>query len=253
MSMKPEQNRGPWLAPPEFLFLGAVMLCWALFVIWLGKDTSWDFRNYHWYIPYAFLNGRSGLDVSVAHQATYYNPFLDIPFYLLATHTRSWIALGVLGAVQGANIVPLYIIARSVLNIPQKQLVSGAVALLCVTGGLNVGLTGATYYDNVLSLLLLSGLALVVVTRQALRDGPLGRVWLVCGAAGLLVGSAVGLKLPEAPFAIGLAAAALAIPGSLGHRLTRIGAVALGGFLGAGIFAGYWFLKLYRETGNPLF
>ncbi|HTK80182.1 MAG TPA: hypothetical protein VL286_07045 [Rhizomicrobium sp.] len=253
MSMKPEQNRGPWLAPPEFLFLGAVMLCWALFVIWLGKDTSWDFRNYHWYIPYAFLNGRSGLDVSVAHQATYYNPFLDIPFYLLATHTRSWIALGVLGAVQGANIVPLYIIARSVLNIPQKQLVSGAVALLCVTGGLNVGLTGATYYDNVLSLLLLSGLALVVVNRQALRDGPLGRVWLVCGAAGLLVGSAVGLKLPEAPFAIGLAAAALAIPGSLGHRLTRIGAVALGGFLGAALFAGYWFLKLYRETGNPLF
>ena len=54
-----------------------------------------------------------GFDVAVAHQASYYNPFLDIPFYWLATHTHSWIALGVLGAAQGANVVPLYLIARS--------------------------------------------------------------------------------------------------------------------------------------------
>ena len=48
------------------------------------------------------------MDVAVAHQASYYNPYLDIPFYWLATHTRAWVALGVLGAAQGANIVPLY-------------------------------------------------------------------------------------------------------------------------------------------------
>ena len=59
----------------------------------LGKDTSWDFRNYHWYAPYALLNHRMGIDVAVAHQASYYNPYLDIPFYWLATHTRAWIAL----------------------------------------------------------------------------------------------------------------------------------------------------------------
>ena len=53
------------------------------------------------------------LDVAVAHQASYYNPFLDIPFYWLATHTHAWIALGVLGAAQGANVVPLYLIARA--------------------------------------------------------------------------------------------------------------------------------------------
>ena len=29
-----------------------------------------------------------GFDVAVAHQATYYNPLLDIPFYWLATHTH---------------------------------------------------------------------------------------------------------------------------------------------------------------------
>src|ERR1700742_3808208 len=73
------------LAPREWLFFAAVILFWAVFVVWMGKDTSWDFRNYHWYIPYAWLNDRMAMDVVVAHQASYYNPFLDIPFYLLAT------------------------------------------------------------------------------------------------------------------------------------------------------------------------
>jgi hypothetical protein len=51
-----------------------------------------------------------GIDVAVAHQASYYNPFLDIPVLLAGDPHPAWIALGVLGAVQGANVVPLYLI-----------------------------------------------------------------------------------------------------------------------------------------------
>ena len=86
--MPPSRTRdASGLAPREWLFLGLVILGWSLFVVALGKDMSWDFRNYHWYAPYAFLNGRMGFDVAVAHQATYYNPLLDVPFYWLASHT----------------------------------------------------------------------------------------------------------------------------------------------------------------------
>src|ERR1700742_3985917 len=112
----------PFLTSREWLFLGLTILFWAGFVVVLGKDTSWDFRNYHWYLPYAFLNGRLGFDVAVAHQASYYNPTLDIPFYLLATHTHSWLALAVLGAVQGANVVPLYLISREGLRLEDRKL-----------------------------------------------------------------------------------------------------------------------------------
>ena len=82
MSLPSADLRDFRLAPREWLFFAAVILFWAGFVILLGKDTSWDFRNYHWYAPYALLNHRMGIDVAVAHQASYYNPFLDIPFYL---------------------------------------------------------------------------------------------------------------------------------------------------------------------------
>jgi len=241
------------LVPQEWLFLALVILGWGMFVICLGKDQSWDFHNYHWYIPYAFLNGRLGFDISVAHQATYYNPLLDVPFYLLATHAPSWVALGTLGAVQGANVVPLYLMARSVLTIEPRRLTAAILTLLCMTGGLTISLSGTTYYDTVMSLFVLGALALVIVWRETLRDGTLARGAMIAGTAGLLIGSAVGLKLPEAPFALGLAAALLLLPGDLKHRASRLGAATLGGVLGIAIFAGFWYVKMAHLTGNPLF
>jgi hypothetical protein len=241
------------LSGGEWAFLIAVVLGWAAFVVALGKDTSWDFRNYHWYIPYAFLNGRLGFDVAVAHQATYYNPLLDIPFYWLATHTRSWLALGVLGAVQGLNVIPLYILARESLQLEEKRLAAGALALLGTSGALTVSLYGTTYYDNVMSVFVLSALAIVIVKRETLRTGSLARTALIAGGAGVLCGMAVGLKLPEAPFALGFAVALIVLGGDLKHLATRLVAGGIGGALGAVLFAAYWMLKMDRLTGNPLF
>jgi len=248
-----DTTRSSWLAPQEWLFLGLIVLGWALFVISIGKDVSWDFRNYHWYAPYAFLNGRAALDIAVAHQATYYNPFLDIPFYLLATHTHSWIALGALGAMQGLNAFPLYLMARSILRIEEKRLVAGIVTLLCMTGGLSMSLSGTTYYDNIMSVFVLTGLALLITQRETLAAGSLARTAAIAGIAGLLTGSAVGLKLPEAIYAIGFAGALIALPGDLKHRSVRLIAGGIAGVIGVALFAGYWMVHLYHVTGNPLF
>ena len=241
------------LAPQEWLFLSLVVLFWSLFVVALGKDTSWDFRNYHWYIPYAFLNGRMGFDVAVAHQATYYNPLLDIPFYWLATHTRSWLALGVLGAVQGTNVIPLYLIVRQSVTLEEHKLAAGGLALMGVTGALTVSLYGTTYYDNVMSVLILSSVALVVTRRPALRDGPILIAARIAAAGGFLTGCAMGLKLPEAPFAIGFAAALIAVGGNAKQQAARLLAGGIGGIAGFALFSAYWMLRMQHLTGNPLF
>ncbi|MDE3114823.1 MAG: hypothetical protein KGL26_04400 [Pseudomonadota bacterium] len=237
----------------EWLFLGLVVVGWAVFVVALGKDMSWDFRNYHWYIPYAFLHGRMGFDIAVAHHATYYNPLIDIPFYLAAQHLPSWLALGLLGAAQGANVIPLYLIARSLLRIEQKKLVAGIAALLGITGGLGISLAGMTLYDNVMSLFALGGLALLIDRREILASGPLKQALAISAIAGFIVGSAVGLKLPEAPYALGFAAALATVPGDARRRMMRLFAGGAGGVLGVAVFAGYWFLHMAHVTGNPLF
>jgi hypothetical protein len=243
----------PFLSARELAFLTVTILFWAAFVIVLGKDTSWDFRNYHWYAPYAFLNHREALDVVVAHQASYYNPFLDIPFYWLATHTHAWIALGVLGAVQGANVVPLYLIAREGLRIPDAAIGAGALALLGQAGALTLSMFGTSYYDNVMSVFVLSGLAILVVCRERLRAGPPLRTAGLAGIAGLITGCAMGLKLPEMPFCVGFAAALLALGGSLRQQGVRLVAGGIAGLLGFVLFSAWWMLHIKALTGNPLF
>jgi len=248
---------GGRLTAREYAFLALSLLFWAGFVILVGKDTSWDFRNYHWYAPYALLNHRVGMDVAVAHQASYYNPYLDIPFYLIATHTRAWIALALLGAVQGANIIPLYLIGRSALNfnmtVSDTKFMAGALALLGLVGALTLTEFGTTYYDNVMSVFVLSGLALLVLKRDVLREGPLGTAAGISAVAGLITGAAMGLKLPEMPFCVGFAAGLVALGGDWKHQTARLiagGAAGVAGFL---IFSGPWMAYMYHLTGNPIF
>jgi hypothetical protein len=222
-------------------------------VVTRGKDTSWDFRNYHWYIPYAFLNHRLGFDIAVAHQATYYNPFLDTPFFLLATHVQAWLALGTLGAVQGASVIPIYFLCRSLLRVEPRRVAAAILALVSMLGSLTLYLAGSTYYDNVMSLFVLSGLALVITRRGELATGSLARGAPIAFLAALLTGGAVGLKLPEAPFALGFAATLAILPGDARHRTTRLLAGALGGVAGFVLFDGYWMAEMARLTGNPIF
>jgi hypothetical protein len=253
MTSVPAPTRSLRLAPAEVAWLAIVVFGWAIMVVARGKDMSWDFRNYHWYIPYAFLHGRLGFDIAVAHQATYYNPLLDTPFYLLATGLHAWLALGILGAIQGANIVPLYFLCRSLLRVEPRRLVAAILSLFSMLGSLTLYLAGATYYDNVMSVLVLSALAVVIAQRETLRSGNARQNALVATLGGILLGAAVGLKLPEAPFAAGFVAALAVLPGNAENRIARVAGAIAGGLLGFAIFEGYWMAEMLRLTGNPIF
>lgn len=255
--MTPTDRRPEALTAREYAFLGLSLLFWAGFVVLVGKDTSWDFRNYHWYAPYALLNHRMAIDVAVAHQASYYNPYLDVPFYLLATHASAWVALAVLGAVQGAVVIPLYLMGRSALRfnmtLSDTKFMAGALALLGTVGALTLTEFGTTYYDNVMSVFILSGLAILVVKRDVLREGPLSKAGGISAIAGLITGMAMGLKLPEMPFCVGFAGALIALGGSGKHQAVRLAAGGIAGLAGFMIFSGPWMLNMYQLTGNPLF
>src|SRR5512133_3483336 len=212
------------LSPAELAFLGVSLVIWTAYTVWLGKDTSWDFRNYHWYIPYQLLNGRMDIDIAVAHQGSYYNPLSDVPFYLLARYTTSWFAIAVLGLLQAANIVPLYLMARSSLRTADNALAAAALSFFAMTGGMTLTLYGTHYYDNVLSLFTLSGLAILVVRREEMATGSLFSIAKWCALGGFITGCAAGLKFPMAPFAMGFAAALIAVGGGRKQLITRLAA-----------------------------
>src|ERR1700761_3162780 len=112
--LPPSGHRSRRLA---LVILCLVPLAFGVLALWLGQDANWDLRNYHWYNAYAALNGRYGFDILPSQTPYFYNPALDVPFYLLATHVPARVAGFILGAVQGLNFVLLFMLAHATLVI----------------------------------------------------------------------------------------------------------------------------------------
>ena len=243
------------------LFL--VPVAFGILSLSYGQDANWDLRNYHWYNPYAFLGGRLGNDLGAAHIATFYNPVIDLPLYLIGMALPARAVGFVLGAVHGLNYVALFYVVRAALtgmgaiwpSIP-IGVTAAVVALVGVTGGGHLGLVGTTFNDNLVSLALLGAALVLGHAPQVWRDDPgsLGRAdvaWIM--GAGILVGGAVGLKLPTAPFAVGVCAAFLCVGGHFFRRVLCAFLFGLGVLLGFAIAGGPWMAMLWRDYGNPLF
>lgn len=215
-----------------------------------GRDVSWDFRNYHWYNPYAWLNDRSGIDMAVAHHATYYNPLADVPVFVAAQYAPTWLVGFAIGCVHGLNLVLLYWLARAATgaqSASREDWIAFAIAVIGTTGGMALILVGNSSNDMTMTLFVLAALLLLVRTGGAADNS-----WRFV-AAGLVCGMAVGLKLTMAPFAIGLAAGVLALAAPLRVRLKRLVLLGLGGVSGAALFGGAWGYTLWQQTGNPIF
>lgn len=214
----------------RFLPLALFLLAGGVASVAMGPDANWDLRNYHLYAPFAWANPRPADNLPAGIQ-TLFNPLPDLPFLALISTFNDWpwVVCFAMGLPAGLSAFLLWRLALSVLP-------AGLAALATlggVTGAAFISEIGTTFNDLTTAPLLLGALLL------------LGRGGV--GWAGLLGGLAVGLKLTNAPFALGLAAAALAGPRP---RLILLGAMGLLGTLAG---AGPWMLHIWTETGNPIF
>src|ERR1700682_469686 len=72
-----EMKKGLWTA----LFFCATS---CLVSLYLGQDINYDLKDYHFYNAWALWTGRWSQDLFAAGPATYFSPFLDVPYYLVA-------------------------------------------------------------------------------------------------------------------------------------------------------------------------
>lgn len=213
----------------------------------LGQDANWDLKNYHWYNPYALLTDRWLFDLS---PASYYNPAIDVPTYLAAQALSARTLTFILGLVHGLNFILLFALARaaSALSAGTRSILfAAAIAFVGMIGGGHIGILGTTFGDNVVSLFVFGSVLL------ALRAQTESRPTLVIIVAGVVMGIAVGLKLPMAVFAVGFCAALLFVAGPLHARFMLAFGFGIGVLFGIGISAGYWLWMMARDFGNPLF
>src|ERR1700733_10829175 len=150
--LPPPKHRARSLA---LFLLTLAPFAFGALALWLGQDANWDLRNYHWYNAYAFLNGRHDFDLLPSQTPYFYNPALDVPFYLLATHVPAKAAGFALGFAQGLNFTLLFMLAYAGLIIKNPRWTVGicaALAVLGMLGGGGIALIGTTFYDNITSL-----------------------------------------------------------------------------------------------------
>ncbi|HUY68111.1 MAG TPA: hypothetical protein VMV79_02275 [Alphaproteobacteria bacterium] len=250
--LPPKQHRARLIA---LALMGAAPFAFGALAIWLGQDANWDLRNYHWYNAYAFLHWRYGFDVLPSQMPWFYNPLLDVPYYLLASHVPAKVAAYALGFVQGLNFILLFMLAYVALkpfNAWGKVGVCAALAALGMLGGGGIALFGTTFYDNVTSLGLFLSALLLLCRFDELTAAPLRRAFWPAVLAGLPAGLMMGFKLPCVVFCLGFCLGILAAAPSRRGLLVAF-AFGIGILLGVAISDGWWMLYLQTHFGSPLF
>jgi len=238
------------------LVLLSGVIVFGLYAARLGCDLSWDLRNYHYYAPYAFLNGRVGFDLAPAQIQTYLNPLSFVPFYLAVEHLRP-IQTGLLfGGLHGISFGILFMIAH-MLFASARALPRFGIALACAVmgtaGPMFLRQLGTSYNDILIAPLVLAALLLYLrsLLAQGSSDRARGKRTLIL--AGLLMGIAAGLKLVFVVWLVAFAFAVFAVGHTWTGRFKSTGLFVIVSLLGFLVSRGYWMVLLWSKFKSPLF
>lgn len=225
------------------------LLC-GLVSLALGQDRNWDLRNYHLYNAYAWLNDRLSHDLAAAQLQSYFTPLLDVPYFWMATRWSAPSAGFVLGAFHGLAFAGAAAVAWRVLeHHPRRSRLAPLLALAGCAGAAFLSGLGNTMGDNATAVPVLAAIFLLLPQSGSDRANPLPRILL----AGVLLGAAVGLKLTNAPYAVGMGMAVMAFPPTRMSRLKAVVLLAGGALASFLVVAGPWFWSVWETFGNPLF
>lgn len=236
----------------------AEMLMPVLFGAWsvlLGTDTNWDLYNYHLYNAFAFLHNKLSIDFAPGGFQNFFNPMLDIPYFLALTHFPPRLVGFLMGVLHGLNFIILLNICRYILpNLPERDLYRLPLFLAiagCLTGNFLSEL-GNTMGDDSTSIFSL-GAVLVILYIWRSRSPTNTNTLVALIFSGILMGIACGLKLTNAIYAVAIFVGLLMIQISSQSRIKTAVIFGVNVLLGLSLSAGPWYYTMWHAFGNPLF
>lgn len=216
-------------------------------------DACYDMANYHIYGPFALLHDKLGRDLAPAQSQSYLPPLLDVPYYLLSRHIPSVGLLNALLAIpEAAALSLLFLITLRLADVKtvNARLTALVAVLFSATGAATYSVLATSMSDMIPCSLMLAGVW-ALISRE---DDGRRLDWRAALAAGLLVGTALGLKLTLSYAAAGFVVGLLAWRGLPAVARVRLAAVfGLGAGLAMVVVVGWWWWRLYAFSGNPMF
>ena len=214
-----------------------------------GVDRSADMRNYHIYNPWAFLNNRMSVDIMPADIQSYFNPLLDIPYFMMIKYLNNHpvFVTFLCGIFYAFYLYLIYKIAELVFKNYNKYLAS--IISVIVASGTHMLLSrlGWITHDMFISDLILISLYLIFKSFDKEYHPKLMFV------SGLLLGCTVGFKYTSAIFVFPIFLTFLIFYKQFASPLKSFMYLCFGACAGVLVTDGFWMIKLYREFGNPLF
>lgn len=252
----PRQRRSPAAvlsgalsSPRAWVYVACAILAVVVSAA-LGKDMGWDTLDYHFYAGFSALHDRFGLDYFPAGSQTYFNPYVYVPFYLLArSRLPAIVDASILAIAQSGILWLTYEIALRVAprQDQRTRITIGVCATLLALGNpILLNQFGSSYADILTSEVVLAGWLLLVVALQT----PSARHVVV---AGLLLGAASALKLTNSVHALSAGVLLLFIPVLWSGKLRYACLFGLAGALGFILVCLPWSIRLEQHFGNPLF
>jgi hypothetical protein len=240
-----------------FIVILIIPIICGIASLYLGKDVNWDLRNYHYYNAYAFLEHRLDFDIAPAQLQTFYNPFLDLPFFWMTQSLSSKTIGFILGCLHGINLSLIFLIFFSITSFSHQfwKIVIGMVVIMM--SGLAPGFfseLGGTMNDNVTSIFVLLAIFFILIAYDHFEQKKAaGRISLFLLMAGFIMGIGVGLKPTIAPYALSSALALMVVFPTWKHRIRYFLCYSSAGIVGGIVSAGFWWWEMWTHYANPLF
>lgn len=225
-----------------------------------GQMNWWDLINYHIYSPWSFLNHREGRDLFVAGIQSYFDPTVDIPYYLVA---MKWLPefphlVAILASLPFAALI--FCTAQLIRVVfaefrfsggRERFLIIGITLIASVTGVSTWSQAITSTNEVIIAVPLVAGLTLLLgaFRLESPKRMSSGKAALIGASFGL----AAGLKLTAAIYAPAGGLLLLAACRDWKNVLA-CGTSFFSGWLALFLlFWGPWAWHLYEHTGNPLF
>lgn len=260
--------------------------------VYRGQANNYDLLNYHFYNSYSLFNNRLGFDYTPAQVQTYLNPAPDFIFYFFVRMFPPKLVVFLMGGIHGLNFWLLFLISYYALkrmylpsdrneeiifspeggekkgleDVSEKGKdynftgpnwaiigISFLIGIVGLYGPVTIFELGLTINDNLISLFIL-GAILVIIRKMVLdRNYSLSEIKKELIISGILVGIAIGLKLTQVSYGIGIILAVGVFRGNWRVKLVSISLISASIVAGVLISSGYWMFLMWTKFESPIF
>lgn len=237
----------------QYIICALFLMAGGFLSLILKYELSWDFANYHYYNPWAFLNDRVHYDIGVGGMNVYFNPLIDIPLYLLIQHFNDYPSFIFFAQGVWAGALLFSFLKLLLLFFDWKKFDDKIAVLLALA----IGLTGNAFFFQIgtstneiqVSFLVMTALYLLIKEIFFKEKASLVPFFV----SGFLFGAAMGLKLTAFIYCLSSGAALLLFFRYLKNPRSQILIFILGGLTGFLLVNGFWMIKLWELFENPFF